>query len=570
MQKKIFYKSILSIILIINFYPSFGQSTEKYKLKDQSWKKLSLREKIGQTVIIVADPAKHKELHGDLKSFLKKYPVGGIFIGGEVIKDATDEGKSIFKAVKEYNEAAKNPLIFCGDMEAGVGSNVRNMTMFPHLMALGAGLSKENAYNYGKATAFEANSLGVKWIFSPVTDLNQNPLNPIVNIRGISDNPETTINLLTTLIKGMQENNLASTLKHFPGDGLDYRDQHLKTTTNPLTIEAWKENHGKAFQELINQGAYSIMTGHINFPAYQSEKEKRNEQYLPASLSYELTTNLLKKEMNFQGVVVSDALMMGGFKQWYDNQIEAEIECFKAGNDMLLWPTYEYFDEMEKAISSEKISMERLDDAVRRVWELKEKMGILKKNADTFKTLNEGDLKFIQQTAKAVADRSITLLADKKKLLPLDSNKVSKVLLVGITPHTPDFNSLEIFKKELESRGIEVSIQRNIWYKQLDQVGKDYDFIIYLLSRYPHRPMGPLSFWGNEAAAVWSSLSNAKEKSIIVSLGSPYHFVDYYQSANIFINAYSIAPESQKAVVRAIFGEIPFVGVSPVKISFKF
>src|SRR5690606_16334650 len=146
------------------------------------------------------------------------------------------------------------------------------------------------------------------------------------------------------------------------------RDQHLVTTCNSLPWEEWMATYGAIFRAIIDSGVASIMTGHITLPAYQ--KERMDGGYLPATLSYELTTSLLKEQLGFQGVVVSDALIMGGFSGWYE-PTRAELECFKAGTDVLLWPSLDYFDNMEKAIERGEISMERLDDAVSRVWAMK-------------------------------------------------------------------------------------------------------------------------------------------------------------------------------------------------------
>ena len=151
----------------------------------------------------------------------------------------------------------------------------------------------------------------------PVADLNINPFNPIINIRSISDDPDKAIRLLSQQIKELQQHGVAATIKHFSGDGVDYRDQHLTTTTNSLSLTEWKRYHGKVFRALIDSGIACIMPGHINLPAYQ--KVKLNGFYPPATLSKELLTNVLKKEMGFKGVIVSDAIVMGGFRGWYPN-----------------------------------------------------------------------------------------------------------------------------------------------------------------------------------------------------------------------------------------------------------
>jgi len=143
--------------------------------------------------------------------------------------------------------------------------------------------------------------------------------------------PDKAIRLLSRQIRGLQDNGVAATIKHFPGDGVDYRDQHLLTTSNSLPFEIWKQYHGKVFKALIDSGVAAIMPGHITLPSWQ--EEKIDDHFLPATLSKELLTNLLKGELGFNGVIVSDAMVMGGFRGWYDNQLEGEIQSFLAGVD---------------------------------------------------------------------------------------------------------------------------------------------------------------------------------------------------------------------------------------------
>ena len=266
---------------------------------------LSLQEKILQTVIIRVD-----------KDNFVSDQVGAAFFFGEIITEADEMGLDCARrTLAQYIDNAKIPILITSDFENGCGSMLKGLTPLPYLMSLGATNNEQLAYNYGKATALEALSVGANWSFSPVCDLNINSRNPLVNVRGISDDPNVAIPLLKQVIRGMQENGLAACAKHFPGDGLDYRDQHIVTTNNTLSLKDWKKFSGKVFQELIDDGIYSVMAGHLTLPSYQKELFE-NGMHLPATLSHELITNLLKKEMGYQGIVVTDALGMGGFCGW--------------------------------------------------------------------------------------------------------------------------------------------------------------------------------------------------------------------------------------------------------------
>ena len=236
--------------------------------------------------------------NGSLESFFTKYPIGGYFMGWKLFDGIAEKDMVSFmkRRAREYEKASKYPLIFQQDYERGL--DLPGMTELPVEMALGAANSVELAYNYGKAVALESRSVGVNWVLHPVADLNLNRFNPITNTRSISDNPDLAIKLLNKQIEGLQQNDVAATIKHFPGDGVDFRDQHLVTTCNTLSMKDWWKNHGKVFQALIDHGAAAIMPGHISLPAYQ--KETIEGLHPPATLSKELLTDLLKGDMGFK------------------------------------------------------------------------------------------------------------------------------------------------------------------------------------------------------------------------------------------------------------------------------
>ncbi len=533
--------------------------------EDNGWKILTLREKIGQTLIHMPNPEEEIKLHGSLEKFMEINPVGGMF---SLNRDGENFTYKLLERYKKYLKASKIPLFHIDDMESGAGCNISDLTALPHVMTLGASDSEELAYNYGKATAIEARCAGVTWAFANVVDLPLNPLNPTTTHRAISDNPETVVRLMSQVVKGMQDHGLAATLKHFPGDGVDYRDQHLVTSCNSLTMEEWWKYSGRAFQGCIDAGVYAIMPGHISLPAYQ--KEKVDGLYPPATLSYGLLTRLLKGEMGFDGVIVSDALVMSGFKGYYPDE-QADIEAFKAGCDVMLWTTPNYINNMEKAIENGEVSMERLDDAVSRIWELKRKLGLFEDGFPDMEALTPEITDFARNTATELAEKSITLLRDQKNLLPINKEKQKKILLVGVATYQRKFEDLIVFKEELEKRGAEVTFQKNLRFetdlKYKDTVSEKYDLIIFAIHRHAHHPIGPMSFTGEEAESMWAVNSVDRHKTIVVSLGNPHFFNEYFEAVHVYINAYSYVDFSQKALVKALYGEIPFSGKSPVNLS---
>ncbi|HVY73982.1 MAG TPA: glycoside hydrolase family 3 N-terminal domain-containing protein [Puia sp.] len=540
---------------------------------DTSWKQLTLRQKIGQTMIMLPGPEKEfVAAYGSLKGFFAHYPVGGFFMGWKLFDGVKPEDyeEHVRKSCREYQEASALPLIFQQDYETGV--DLPGMTSFPNEMSLGAADSSLLAQAYGKSVAREARSVGVQWVLNPVADLNLNPFNPITNIRSISDDPDLTIRLLSRQIRGLQDNGVAATIKHFPGDGVDYRDQHLLTSRNSLPFEVWKQKHGKVFQALIDSGVACIMPGHITLPSYQ--KEKINGLYPPATLSKELLTGLLKGEMGFKGVIISDAMVMGGFRGWYDSPLESEIESFKAGVDALLWPSYTYMDTLEARIRRGEIPMSRLDDAVQRVWALKERFGLLKKDHELIRPLTATEKAEAGQVARTICEKAVTLIRDREGALPLDPVKDKKVLVVGVTPvgrkgGDRNLRELRDFAAQLKTRGFQVDFRHDILYETqgwAEDAPRKYDRIIFATARTSHAPFGPLSFYDDEAQTVWAVNAMPKEKIIVVNFGNPYNTDEYFERVNTCINAYSNSEQMHTAVVDALMGKIKMTGSSPVNL----
>ena len=512
---------------------------------------MTLKEKILQTVVIKVD-----------KDKFVSDKIGAAFFFGEIITEADEMGlEAARNTLAQYIDNADIPILITSDFENGCGSMLKGLTPLPYLMSLGAANSEKLAYDYGKATALEAKSVGANWSFSPVCDLNINKRNPLVNVRGLTDDVNLAIKLLPQVIKGMQDNGLAACAKHFPGDGLDWRDQHIVTTNNTLPFDEWKKKSGKVFEEVIKSGVYSIMSGHITLPSYQKEVFE-NGMKLPATLSHELITNLLKNEMGFDGVVVTDALGMGGFNGWYKTEDIAQIESFKAGCDMMLWPSENYVKNMTEAIENGYIPMSRLDDAVGRILSMKEKMGLFKKDNHAV-ALSEKDREFVKNTQKNVAEKSVTLMRDNAKIFPLTKEKFKKIAVIPITHHIPAFEEGKLLCDLLCEKGFDVSYLKD-GIKKTETDG--YDLILYALFSRPFRPIGFLDFYSTEAQKVAISLQTAVDKTAVVSFGSPYFMNQYFERAKTFVNAYSMLSPSVEAFVSAAVGDTKFSSFSPVEL----
>lgn len=554
--------------------PSFAQAKASASSNTLDWRELTLRQKIGQTMIML--PNRKVELQlggGSLERYLDRYPVSGYFMGWKLFDGVAESEKTahIRKAAREYQAASRLPLLFQEDYEHGV--NLPGMTPMPMLMSVGAANSAELAYAYGKHNAKEAWSVGVRWVLNPIVDLTLNPLDPLISTRAVGDDPERAVRLLTRQIAGIQENGAAACAKTFPGDGADSRDQHLCTTCNPLSMPDWWRTYGKVFQAAIDAGVMSIMPGHFTLPAYQKPKnEYLNGVHPPATLSKALLMDLLKGEMKFRGVIVSDAMLMGGFRGYYDDQLEGEIQSFLAGMDVLLWPSYEFMDELESRIKRGEIPMSRLDDAVSRVWEMKRKLKLLNPEPLLVRDMSSAEKAEAQADSRRITEQSLTLVRDRKHAIPLDPAKDKKILLLAIVPQSRKggdggLSRLKHMKRDFESHGFSVDLQHNLLYEtdywQTD-LHKRYDRIIVIPIRQSHQPFGPLLFWDDEAQSVWGINAMPKDKIIVVSMGDPRLINEYFERVHTCINAYSYDESTQTAVVRALLGEIPFQGSSPV------
>ena len=335
-----------------------------------------------------------------------------------------------------------------------------------------------------------------------------------------------------------------------------------------MSMAEWNSSYGTLFQNLINNGVPCIMVGHIRFPAYQTKKLKG--VLPPATLSDELMVDLLKKEMKFNGVIMSDALNMGGVGGYYANELETSIETFKAGVDMVLWPSFVYMDSIEALINSGDIPMSRLNDAVERIWGVREKYELLNKKNSIYYELTDGDKSIIKETATLVAENAVTLIADKNNELPLNSESNKKIAIINIS-YNNMVSHFEYTKELLKAKGYEVdTILYNpffyTWQAKLSYFNQFDKVLVVFENRYLS-PIGSSMLKGSEAMGLWTASMIPFEKIIAISYSNPYYVNYYFDSAPIRINAYGIDKFSQKAVVDALTGDIQFVGTTPVNIN---
>lgn len=528
------------------------------------FKNLSLHEKVCQMLIVKLDPEKHIKKYGSIKNFLEQYPVGGIFIAREILFDDSYDFAKTKALIEEYQKYSKIPLLVAADAERGAKLLDKSFTNQPPPMALGSVRDKQAAYDYGKAIAKECRSMGVNWTLAPVCDLTLNRYNEIVSTRSISNIPEVAAEFIGEVVKGFQENGMLTNGKHFPGDGCDVRNQHIVGSVNNLSKEEWMNTYGRVFKAAFDAGMASVMIGHISVPAFQNDAI--DGVYPPATLSKD-AIDLLKNTLGFKGVALTDAMDMGGFVRWHMSRKDAEVESFRCGMDMMLWPREETSDLIEQAIEKGEIPMSRLDDALERIAFLKstlEPYGFMSKE-------DESKSEFSRKTRDKLALNCSTLARNRLNLIPINADKIKKVRIISAVESFLSDNCdatkvyVELAAEAFRRRGAEVEVKYE-WDVYLEdyeagEIDTDYDLIVYATVSTSALPL----LFGRQLVNLHSAQRFDEEKTVVLLMGTPHYLTEYYPIAKTAVHTY---PDEAciEAAVAGIYGETEFKGVLPINI----
>ena len=497
--------------------------------------------------------------------------------GGVMFRDLHAE--AIHRLAGKCQRDSKIPLLIAANLERGGNGIAKEGTYFASPLACAATGNEKYAYYLGLIACREGAALGVNWSFEPIVDINRNYMSSITNTRTFGSNPDTIARMAKAYMKGAHEAGCAVSVKHFPGDGMDYRDQHLLSSINPLTVEEWEESYGRVYREMINEGAETIMAAHIKLPYYSKllNPELKDEEILPGSLSKELLQDLLRERMHFNGVIVSDATQMVGFTCSMERR-KAVPASIAAGVDMFLF-TINQQEDMEymlEGIENGIISQERLNEAVTRILALKAKLGLNKKK----KTRTYEEVAGVigcdehKKWAKECADKSVTLVKDREHLMPIDSKKYKRILFRVITLAQKQENDYDensrLFKKLMEEEGFEMIDFESqslpgglINEKRVSDIEKEYDMIIYFAtcdvkSNQKDIRIGWSSFLGGDTPKFVKEIP-----TVFISMSNPYHLADV-PMIGTYINAYSPCKSAVEAVVEKITGTSEFEGENPV------
>ena len=492
-----------------------------------------------------------------IDQLFQKIRPGGIFVA-----NMTAEQIKLFTDIA--NKYTKVPVIVAGDVESGPGSAIVGESLLPHHMSCGACDDVELVEQAAEETAKITRKNGIHWTLSPVADININPNNPVVNNRAIADSPAQVAKIGTAMIRGMQKNGyLMCSCKHFPGDGVDDRNQHFCTSINSLSFEDWMDSFGYVYKEMIREKTASIMAAHIALPSYDGEYDEI-KGYKPSVLSRKLITGLLKGELGFDGCVVSDAMSMIGACAMTDLDRLA-VEFINAGGDMVLFPEDGDFDLIRQAVIHGEISLERIRDAVSRILKMKERARLFEDQEQVKAEIQWGDF---QAVADKIGEKSIKIVRNTRELVPLKIKQGGKILLVNIQRSEQKQQSyircLDELERELNARGYETKSLVNPRHTAIKEIMDDYDCILVncKMSSQDY-PGGSLRAGWEHFMALWRGYILKHPKMIFTSFGDPYKLYEF-PFLHTYINAFSYAESTQRGFVKVLLGEVEATAKSPV------
>ena len=462
----------------------------------------------------------------------------------------------------ELQQHAAIPLLVPANMEHGASETPGFGTDFPWPMGVGAANDEALVAVMGQAIATEARYMGFNWMFNPVVDLNYNFNNPITNIRAIGDDPTLVSRLATIWLQAMQQHGVAATAKHFPGDGMDDRDQHLVTSINSLPFEQWLETYGLVWKAVIDAGVMCIMPGHISLPDYQGYRDDP-EAAPPATLSRKLLIDLLRQELGFEGVIVSDNSSMIGLTSHLDAD-ELIVESIASGIDIYLNADPEHdYDRLLRAVHNGRIPEAQIYESARRVLEMKARLNLFEQTPAPAPT-EQQSLTF-QQAAQAMADKSITILRSEGTL-PLKLEAGMKVLTVTVGQLMPymGLTDLDVFDQELQQRGFQVEHLLNPMSDELREKADAFDAVFINLYKIPIMPLGIARMTDTFRSWGWRALYRRHPKVAYTAFGNPYVVYELPPVPRL-IATYGSSDCSQRAAVKVWLGEIEALGKLPVR-----
>lgn len=552
---------------------------------------MTIEEKIGQLFVNMGSSRTEEYL----TDVVTKYKFGAVRYNPGTAKEVYDQNRILQKV-------SKIPMLIAANTEAGGNGACTDGTEIGLEVKVGATNDAKYAYEMGRVSGIEAAAVGCNWSFAPIVDINRNWRNPIISNRTFGDDPDRVLEFSKAYMKGFMESNMVCAMKHFPGDGIDERDQHLSNSVNTYSCEEWDETFGKVYKGMIDAGVHTVMAGHIMMPAYQKffNPSMKDEETMPATLCKELITDLLRGKLGFNGMVVTDASHMVGLTAMMKRS-DILPNAIAAGCDMFLFfnDPDEDFEYMMNGYKNGVITEERLQDALERILGVKAYLGLHKKTAEEITPPEEGlsviGSQEFKDIAREVSDKAITLVKNiGDSPLPLSPEKHKRILLVPQEKESAfalmaggagkKESYIDYLKKKLEAEGFEVTIYESAIDKiaklPKEEVGQamknmyagkapitnitdNYDLIIQVayvdsLCATVQRIEWKLSKGTPDMPWYVHELP-----TIFISLCCPFHLADVPQ-VKTYINAYDKNEHTLDALVEKLVGRSEFKGIDPV------
>jgi beta-N-acetylhexosaminidase len=538
--------------------------------------RMSVDEKIGQVFCLVSYGVDEESA---------RYVTRDLRAGGVMCRPGPLE--EIVGTVSLMQTGSDIPMLMAGNLETGGDGLCLEGTRIGSPMAIAATGDIDLAYRLGVACGREATALGVNWAFAPVADIDLNFRNPITNTRTFGANAGRVAAMAAAAVRGIQENGVAATVKHFPGDGVDERDQHLVTTINSLSCEDWDDTYGLVYRTCIAAGVKAVMVGHIALPAYSRRLRPGidDEDILPASLAYEIATTLLREKLGFNGLVVTDATVMAGMVMAMERS-KAVPGAIAAGCDVFLFTRNLEEDVrcMREGVANGLLTEERLTEAVRNVLALKASLRLHEKKAGrglvpTVEAARTGLATGEHRAwARECADRSITLVKEEQGVLPLSPATTRRVLVYGLEPDEDYFGFREEKRpgagvgqrlgRLLEHEGFTVELflvpdrpeGRMVPYQKYVD---DYDLMLYVANMDTKSNQTVVRIKWSPPMGADVPIYFKAIPTVFVSVANPYHLLDVPR-VRTYINTYGLSDVVLEALVDKLMGRSPFKGASPV------
>ncbi|RKQ28663.1 beta-N-acetylhexosaminidase [Oceanobacillus halophilus] len=539
----------------------------RYHVIDNAIKGMTLQEKIGQ--MLMPDFRNWNgenvtEMLPEIEQLIQEYHLGGVILFAENV--VTTEQTA--RLVADYQEASeKYGLLMTIDQEGGIVTRLQSGTHMPGNMALGATRSPETAENVGQVIGAELQALGINMNLAPVLDVNNNPDNPVIGVRSFGESPELVADMGTAYIQGLQNTGVAATAKHFPGHGDTDVDSHLGLPEVPHDKERLLEVELFPFQQAMEKGIDAVMTAHVTFPEIDDTKvisqKDGKEISLPATLSHKVLTGLMREEMGYDGVIITDALNMAAITEHFGS-VDAVIQSVKAGTDIILMPVglEEVADGLMEAVETGEITEERIEESVKRILTLKIERGIIQSEnplpvdeivANAEEIVGSDAHKQVEADA---AEQSITLIKNEDAL-PFDFSSEEKLVVVGNTYINSLYDALRAYHENTEL----IVASGPLTSDQLEELD---DASAVVVGSYTYNVNGRSP--DNPQMQMIHQLIQEMEAPVVgVGIRNPYD-VMAFPSIDAYLAQYGFRPSSFEATAATIFGENHPTGQLPVTI----